>query len=196
MARELSKIINNWVPEESKVIDFGCGDGSLLQKLIQTKNVLGYGVEINDSKIEECIAKGVPVIKQDIDKGINEFESSNFDLSIMARSIQCLRNPNLALGRMLNLSKRCVVTLPNLGYWRCRLNLASGKMPVTPELPSSWYETQNIHLCTIKDFEQLCIDKNIKIKDKVFLNSNGGSGILTSISPNLFAIEGVYLLEK
>tara|TARA_Y100000994_G_scaffold206676_1_gene178921 strand:- start:58 stop:519 length:462 start_codon:yes stop_codon:yes gene_type:complete len=153
-------------------------------------------VEINDSKIEECIAKGVPVIKLDIDKGINEFVSSNFDLSIMARSIQCLKNPNLALGRMLNLSKRCVVTLPNLGYWRCRLNLASGKMPVTPELPSSWYETKNIHLCTIKDFEQLCMDQNIKIKDKVFLNSNGNSGILASISPNLFAIEGVYLLEK
>ena len=114
----------------------------------------------------------------------------------MARSIQCLKSPNLALERMLNLSKRCVVTLPNLGYWRCRLNLASGKMPVTPELPSSWYETKNIHLCTIKDFEQLCIDQNIKIKDKVFLNSNGDSGILASISPNLFAIEGVYLLEK
>ena len=196
MARDISKIINNWVPKESKVIDFGCGDGSLLQELIKTKNILGYGVEINDFKIEECIGKGVPVIKQDIDKGINEFESSNFDLSIMARSIQCLKNPNLALKRMLNLSKRCVVTLPNLGYWKCRFNLASGKMPVTPELPSSWYETSNIHLCTIKDFEELCKDENIKIKDKVFLNSNGVSGVLASANPNLFAIEGVYLLEK
>ena len=97
---------------------------------------------------------------------------------------------------MLNLSKRCVVTLPNLGYWKCRLNLASGKMPVTPELPSSWYETNNIHLCTIKDFEKLCKDKNIKIKDKVFLSSSGSSGTLASFNPNLFAIEGVYLLEK
>lgn len=196
MARDISKIINNWVPIESKVIDFGCGDGSLLQELIKTKSILGYGVEINDLKIEECIAKGVPVIKQDIDAGINEFESSNFDLSIMARSIQCLKNPNLALQRMLNLSRRCVVTLPNLGFWKCRLNLASGKMPVTPELPSSWYETNNIHLCTIKDFEDLCKKENIKIKDKVFLNSNGSSGILASLIPNLFAIEGVYLLEK
>ena len=81
MARDISKIINNWVPKESKVIDFGCGDGSLLKDLIKTKSILGYGVEINDLKIEECIAKGVPVIKQDIDKGINEFESSNFDCS-------------------------------------------------------------------------------------------------------------------
>ena len=196
MAIELSKIINNWVPDDSKVIDFGCGDGSLLKELMDTKKVLGYGVEINDTKIQKCIAKGVPVIKQDIDLGINEFESSNFDLSIMARSIQCLKNPANALKGMLKLSKRCVVTLPNLGYWRCRLNILSGEMPVTPELPSSWYETENIHLCTIKDFEKLCVDENIKIKDKVFLNKNGDQSRFVSIKPNLLAVEGVYLLEK
>ena len=162
MAIKLSKIINSWVPENSKVIDFGCGDGSLLKELFENKQVLGYGVEINDTKIEKCIEKGVPVIKLDIDKGLNDFMSSYFDLSIMARSIQCLKNPDLALNRMLELSKRCVVTLPNLGYWRCRINLASGKMPITPELPSSWYETENIHLCTIKDFENLCLKENIR----------------------------------
>ena len=196
MAIELSKIINNWVPDDSKVIDFGCGDGSLLKELMDTKKVLGYGVEINNVKIQKCIAKGVPVIKQDIDLGINEFESSNFDLSIMARSIQCLKNPANALKGMLKLSKRCVVTLPNLGYWRCRLNILSGEMPVTPELPSSWYETENIHLCTIKDFEKLCVDENIKIKDKVFLNKKGDQSTFVSIKPNLLAVEGVYLLEK
>ena len=196
MAIKLSKIINSWVPENSKVIDFGCGDGSLLKELFENKQVLGYGVEINDTKIEKCIEKGIPVIKLDIDKGLNDFMSSDFDLSIMARSIQCLKNPDLALNRMLELSKRCVVTLPNLGYWRCRINLASGKMPITPELPSSWYETENIHLCTIKDFENLCLKENIRIKDKVFINRNGNQGGLSKINPNLFAVEGVYLLEK
>ena len=196
MAIKLSKIINSWVPENSKVIDFGCGDGSLLKELFENKQVLGYGVEINDTKIEKCIEKGVPVIKLDIDKGLNDFMSSDFDLSIMARSIQCLKNPDLALNRMLELSKRCVVTLPNLGYWRCRINLASGKMPITPELPSSWYETENIHLCTIKDFENLCLKENIRIKDKVFINRNGDQGGLSKINPNLFAVEGVYLLER
>ena len=196
MAIKLSKIINSWVPENSKVIDFGCGDGSLLKELFENKQVLGYGVEINDTKIEKCIEKGVPVIKLDIDKGLNDFMSSDFDLSIMARSIQCLKNPDLALNRMLELSKRCVVTLPNLGYWRCRINLASGKMPITPELPSSWNETENIHLCTIKDFENLCLKENISIKDKVFINRNGDQGGLSKINPNLFAVEGVYLLEK
>ena len=196
MAIKLSKIINSWVPENSKVIDFGCGDGSLLKELFENKQVLGYGVEISDTKIEKCIEKGIPVIKLDIDKGLNDFMSSDFDLSIMARSIQCLKNPDLALNRMLELSKRCVVTLPNLGYWRCRINLASGKMPITPELPSSWYETENIHLCTIKDFENLCLKENISIKDKVFINRNGEQGGLSKINPNLFAVEGVYLLEK
>ena len=196
MAIKLSKIINSWVPENSKVIDFGCGDGSLLKELFENKKVLGYGVEINDTKIEKCIEKGIPVIKLDIDKGLNDFMSSNFDLSIMARSIQCLKNPDLALNRMLELSKRCVVTLPNLGYWRCRINLALGKMPITPDLPSSWYETENIHLCTIKDFENLCLKENINIKDKVFINRNGDQGGLSKINPNLFAVEGVYLLEK
>ena len=196
MAIKLSKIINSWVPENSKVIDFGCGDGSLLKELFENKQVLGYGVEINDTKIEKCIEKGVPVIKLDIDKCLNDFMSSNFDLSIMARSIQCLKNPDLALNRMLELSKRCVVTLPNLGYWRCRINLASGKMPITPTLPSSWNETENIHLCTIKDFENLCLKENINIKDKVFINRNGDQGGLSKINPNLFAVEGVYLLEK
>jgi len=196
MAIKLSKIINSWVPENSKVIDFGCGDGSLLKELFENKQVLGYGVEISDTKIEKCIEKGIPVIKLDIDKGLNDFMSSDFDLSIMARSIQCLKNPDLALNRMLELSKRCVVTLPNLGYWRCRINLASGKMPITPELPSSWYETENIHLCTIKDFENLCLKENINIKDKVFINRNGDQGGLSKINPNLFAVEGVYLLEK
>ena len=196
MAIKLSKIINSWVPENSKVIDFGCGDWYLLKELFENNKVLGYGVEINDTKIEKCIEKGIPVIKLDIDKGLNDFMSSNFDLSIMARSIQCLKNPDLALNRMLKLSKRCVVTLPNLGYWRCRINLASGKMPITPELPSSWYETENIHLCTIKDFENLCLKENISIKDKVFINRNGNQGGLSKINPNLFAVEGVYLLEK
>lgn len=196
MAIKLSKIINSWVPENSKVIDFGCGDGSLLKELFENKQVLGYGVEINDTKIEKCIEKGVPVIKLNIDKGLNDFMSSDFDLSIMARSIQCLKNPDLALNRMLKLSKRCVVTLPNLGYWRCRINLALGKMPITPDLPSSWYETENIHLCTIKDFENLCLKENINIKDKVFINRNGDQGVLSKINPNLFAVEGVYLLEK
>jgi methionine biosynthesis protein MetW len=192
----LTKIIESWITDNSKVIDFGCGDGSLLQFLINNKNVNGYGVEIDHEKIQQCVEKGLSVIEQDIDEGIQDFVSSNFDFAIMASSIQCLKNPHIALGRMLDLSKQCVVTLPNLGYWRCRLNLLSGKMPVTPNLPSSWYETDNLHLCTIKDFEKLCADKGFVVNKKIFLNGQGKKGSLASLFPNIFSSEGVYLLER
>ena len=196
MAIEISKVIQDWVPRGSKIVDFGCGDGTLLKKLMDEKDVQGYGVEINDKKILSCIEKNVPVIKLDIDLGLHDFEFSGFDMSIMARSIQCLKNPNIALEKMLKLSKTCVVTLPNLGYWRCRINLAVGKMPVTPDLPSSWYETENIHLCTIRDFENLCEEQSITIKEKFFISPKNKKGIMSSLNPNFFATEGVYLLEK
>ena len=196
MALEISKIITDWVPARSKVIDFGCGDGSLLKDLIDTKNICGYGVEIDPQMINECIEKGISVIEKDIDKGIQDFELSNFDIAIMASSIQCLKNPNIAMRRMLRLSNKCIVTLPNFGYWKCRLALLAGKMPVTPSLPSSWYETENVHLCTISDFEKLCSDSGFIIDERIFLNSSSKKGVLASIMPNIFASEGVYLLGR
>lgn len=196
MALEISKIITDWVPFRSKVIDFGCGDGSLLKDLINTKNICGYGVEIDHQMIDKCIEKGISVIEKDIDKGIQDFELSNFDIAIMASSIQCLKNPNIAMRRMLRLSNKCIVTLPNFGYWKCRLALLAGKMPVTPNLPSSWYETENLHLCTISDFEKLCSDSGFIIDERIFLNGSSKKGLLASIMPNIFASEGVYLLGK
>lgn len=188
--------IKGWVPEKSKVIDFGCGDGSLLRDLIDTKEINGYGVEIDNQQILSCIEKSIPVIKQDIDEGIHHYENSNFDIAIMADSIQCLKRPDIVLDRILKLSKQCIVTIPNMGYWKCRLDLMSGKMPVTPDLPSSWYKTKNIHLCTIADFENLCKQKNIIIKKKIYINSIKAIPRITNIAPNLFALEGIYLLEK
>ena len=196
MAIEISKIITDWVPSQSKVIDFGCGNGSLLKDLIDTKNICGYGVEIDHQMIAECIKKGISVIEKDIDEGIQDFESSSFDIAIMASSIQCLKNPNITMRRMLKLSNKCIVTLPNFGYWKCRLALLAGKMPVTPSLPSSWYETENLHLCTISDFEKLCSDSGFIIDERIFLNSSSKKGLLASIMPNIFASEGVYLLGK
>jgi len=196
MATEISKIIRDWVPSQSKVIDFGCGDGSLLKDLIDTKNICGYGVEIDHQMIAQCIEKGISVVEKDIDEGIQDFELSNFDIAIMASSIQCLKNPNIAMRRMLKLSNKCIVTLPNFGYWRCRLALLAGKMPVTPSLPSSWYETENLHLCTINDFEELCSDAGFIIDERIFLNSSNKKGLLASVMPNMFASEGVYLLGR
>ena len=196
MAIEISKIITDWVPSQSKVIDFGCGNGSLLKDLIDTKNICGYGVEIDHQMIAECIKKGISVIEKDIDEGIQDFESSSFDIAIMASSIQCLKNPNITMRRMLKLSNKCIVTLPNFGYWKCRLALLAGKMPVTASLASTWYETENLHLCTISDFEKLCSDSDFMIDERIFLNSSSKKGLLASIMPNLFASEGVFLLGK
>ena len=192
MAIEISKIIRDWVPSQSKVIDFGCGDGSLLKDLIDTKNICGYGVEIDHQMIAQCIEKGISVVEKDIDEGIQDFELSNFDIAIMASSIQCLKNPNIAMRRMLKLSNKCIVTLPNFGYWRCRLALLAGKMPVTPSLPSSWYETENLHLCTINDFEELCSDAGFIIDERIFLNSSNKKGLLASVMPNMFCIDQIF----
>ena len=196
MNRSLLKIIDNWVPENSKVIDLGCGDGSLITELSKSKNIIGYGVEVNAEKIASCIANGVSVVQEDIDDGVETFNGMGFDLSVMASSIQCLRNPNLALENMLNMSKKTIVTLPNFGYWKCRLGLLKGSMPITDNLPKTWYETNNLHLCTIKDFETLCAEEGFIINERLFLNDKGFKSIAASTFPNTFASEGVYLLAK
>ena len=196
MNRSLLKIIDNWVPENSKVIDLGCGDGSLITELSKSKNIIGYGVEVNAEKIASCIANGVSVVQEDIDDGVETFNGMGFDLSVMASSIQCLRNPNLALENMLNMSKKTIVTLPNFGYWKCRLGLLKGSMPITDNLPKTWYETNNLHLCTIKDFENLCTDMGFTIEKKKYLDIKSKESFFAKLFPNLFAAEGVYLLSK
>ena len=192
----ITEIIKNWVPNKSRVIDLGCGDGALLCDLKNTKNIIGYGVEIDPDQIELCIENGVSVIEQDIDQGISDFKSFNFDVAIMASSIQCLKKPDKALSRMLNISDQCIVTLPNFGHWKCRLDVFLGRMPVTKSLPLSWYETDNSHLCTIKDFETLCSDRGFVLKKKKYLNKDYKETWLSSLKPNLFASEGVYLIAK
>ena len=192
----ITEIIKNWVPSKSRVIDFGCGDGTLLCDLKASKKIIGYGVEIDKDQIELCIGRGVSVIEQDIDQGIQDFYSYDFDIAIMASSIQCLKNPDIALERMLNIADECIVTLPNFGFWKCRLDIILGKMPITKSLPLSWYETNNSHLCTIRDFERLCDDRGFLIKKRKYLNHNYKQDWLSSLRPNLYASEGVYLIAK
>ena len=196
MKNPLTNIVQEWIQPLSNVIDFGCGDGSLLQELREHKQTIGYGIEIDPEGIVSCLKKNIPVIEKNIDDGIEEFSECSFDVAIMASSIQCLKEPNVALDKILNLSDKCIVTIPNLGYWRCRLALLLGRMPVTPSLPSSWYGTENIHLCTIKDFEDLCIKEGFIIEDSVHLNNERCKSGFAAISPNLLSSEGVYLLAR
>jgi len=194
MNNQLQSIVLDWIPNHSKVIDFGCGDGTLLKILAEKKSVTSYGVEIDKEKINKCIANGVSVIQQDIDAGIQNYKGMGFDVAIMASSIQCLRRPRNAMQNILQVANECVITLPNFGNWELRLGLLKGKMPSSAQLPAKWYETKNLHLCTIADFEELCAEELFEIKKKVYLNSRGSSSWLANTFPNLFAAEAVYLI--
>ena len=166
MNNQLQSIVLDWIPNHSKVIDFGCGDGTLLKILAEKKSVTSYGVEIDKEKINACIANGVSVIQQDIDAGIQNYKGMGFDVAIMASSIQCLRRPRNAMRNILQVANECVITLPNFGNWELRLGLLKGKMPSSAQLPAKWYETKNLHLCTIADFEDLCTEESFKLKKR------------------------------
>ena len=194
MNNQLQSIVLDWIPNQSKVVDFGCGDGTLLKILTEKKSAIGYGVEIDGEKINTCITNGVSVIQQDIDAGIQNYKGMGFDVAIMASSIQCLRRPRNAMKNILKVANECVITLPNFGNWELRLGLLKGKMPSSSQLPAKWYETKNLHLCTIADFEDLCAEESFNIKKKVYLNSRGSSSWLANTFPNLFAAEAVYLI--
>ena len=194
MNNQLQSIVLDWIPDQSRVIDFGCGDGTLLKILAEKKSVTGYGIEIDEEKINACITNSVSVIQQDIDGGIQNYIGMGFDIAIMASSIQCLRSPRNAMRNILQVANECVITLPNFGNWELRLGLLKGKMPSSAQLPAKWYETKNLHLCTIADFEDLCAEESFNIKKKVYLNTRGSSSWLANTFPNLFAAEAVYLI--
>ncbi|MFL2714153.1 MAG: methionine biosynthesis protein MetW [Gammaproteobacteria bacterium] len=194
MNNQLQSIVLDWIPNQSKVVDFGCGDGTLLKILAEKKSVTGYGIEIDEEKINACITNSVSVIQQDIDGGIQNYIGMGFDIAIMASSIQCLRSPRNAMRNILQVANECVITLPNFGNWELRLGLLKGKMPSSAQLPAKWYETKNLHLCTIADFEDLCTEESFNIQKKVYLNSRGSSSWLANTFPNLFAAEAVYLI--
>ena len=194
MDNTLQQIVLDWIPSQSKVIDFGCGDGMLLKILSEQKSIIGYGVENDSDKINACIINGVSVIQQDIDAGIHNYKGMGFDVAVMASSIQCLRKPKDAMKNILKVANECVITLPNFGNWELRLGILNGKMPSSAQLPAKWYETKNLHLCTIADFEELCGEESFVIKKKVYLNRKGKSSWLANKLPNLFAAQAVYLI--
>ena len=145
MNKPLENIVVDWVPDNAKVIDFGCGDGSLLKALADKKSITGYGVENDPLKIQDCIESGISVIQQDIDEGIQGYKNMGFDMAIMASSIQCLRRPKDALQNILEVASQCVITLPNFGNWELRTGLLKGKMPSSSQLPHSAASRQCQH---------------------------------------------------
>ena len=193
------EIIQEWIPAGSRVLDLGCGDGELLTWLRDNKQVTGYGLENDADNIAECVAKGINVIEQDLDKGLGNFASNSFDVVVMTHALQAVHYPDRILDDMLRVGRQCIITFPNFGHWRCRLYLASkGRMPVSEFLPYTWYNTPNIHFCTIKDFVQLCDEINVKMERAVALDLYGRP--LRLSMPwwfwNMFGEQGVFLLSR
>lgn len=189
-------IIQDWIRPDSRALDLGCGDGTLLATLRDHKNVEGYGLEIGPEEITACIAKRVNVIEQDLDKGLDNFSDKSFDTVIMTQALQAMRFPHLVLEEMLRVGKECIVTFPNFGHWKARWHLAlNGRMPVSDLLPYEWYDTPNIHFCTFRDFEVLCREKNINILNRQVV-ADGALSVFKDIKPNLFGETALYHLTR
>lgn len=181
----------------ARVLDLGCGEGDLLAHLQETKSVNGYGLDVDPENIRTCLGKGVNVIEQNLDDGLANFPDSSFDMVVMTETLQSVRAPDHMLTEMLRIGEECIVTFPNFGHWRCRTQLITkGQMPVANHLPHSWFDTPNIHLCTFKDFEQLCRDLGLKIIQRRVVSPKYNEASWISIWPNLLGTTAFYRLGR
>lgn len=181
-----------WIPHGSSVLDLGCGDGSLLRYLRETREVRGYGVEISDSNVAACIANNVNVIQNDLDSGLADFENDSFDFVILSQTLQATRHTEALMKEILRVGREGIVSFPNFGYWKNRLQVLLGNMPVSDVLPYQWYDTPNVHLCTLDDFEDLCATHQVRILDRRVMT--GGSSM--PLLPNLLGSTAVYRFKR
>lgn len=184
--------IASWVRPGARVLDLGCGDGTLLKYLRRERGVSGYGVEIDDGGVLACVRNGVSVIQCDLESGLSDFEDRAFDYVILSQTLQAMRHSERIVREMLRVGREGIVTFPNFGYWRNRLQVLSGRMPISDNLPYQWYDTPNIHLCTITDFEGFCLSHGVKILERTVITD--GSAI--SFLPNLLGALAVYRFQR
>lgn len=190
-------LISDWVPHGATVLDLGCGDGALLAHLQNHKAVIGYGLEIDQQNLVACFENGVNVIEQDLDIGLGNFQSDRFDYVVMTQALQAVLRPDKILAEMLRVGREAIITFPNFGHWRVRGYLGfKGRMPVSSALPYEWYDTPNIHLCTVRDFENHCHDNGIRIIQREVVNRHHRSGTLTRRLPNLFGEIAIYRVTR
>ena len=193
------KVISQLIEEKSLALDVGCGDGELIEYLLKNKTKDIRGLEISKEKVQNCLSKGLTVIEGDAENDLKQFPDLSFDYVILSQTLQAFLNPEIVIKELLRVGKRAIVTIPNFGHWKVRIDLLiKGTMPVTKSLPNEWYNTPNLHMCTIQDFYNFCEKRNIKIYKSLSLNGEKISNI--SISnlkfKNLISELGIFLLEK
>ena len=193
------KIISDLIDKNSLVLDVGSGDGILMEYLVKEKKVNIRGIEISKTKVQNCIAKGLTIIEGNAEEDLKQFPDKSFDYVILSQTLQAFLNPEKVINELLRIGKQAIVTIPNFGYWKIRLHLLlKGTMPVTRTLPDEWYNTPNIHLCTLKDFVHFSKAKNFKLSKSIALKNNQLSFIkdsnldLKNLSSNL----GIFLIER
>ena len=193
------KVIADLIEKDKKVLDVGCADGILMKFLKDNKNTNIRGLEISKEKVQECIAKGLTVIEGNAEKDLKQFPDKSFDYVVLSQTLQAFLNPELVLNELLRVGKKAIITIPNFGYWKVRLHLLlKGTMPITKTLPDEWYNTPNLHMCTIKDFVHFVKSRNIKIFKSIALNKLNALLIneRNLEIKNLSADLGIFLIEK
>lgn len=191
------QLISDWIRPGSRVLDLGCGDGHLLRHLRETRNVTGYGLEIDQQNILRCVRNGINVIQTDLDEGLQDFDADSFDYVVMTQTLQAVHYPDRLLEEMLRVGRQGIVTFPNFAHWSLRLHLSlRGRMPVSRALPHAWYDTPNIHLCTVRDFEALCAARQIGILERNVADAHYRESALARTWPNLFGAVALYRFER
>ena len=193
------KIIASLIEKNTRVLDVGCGDGTLMEFLKDNNKIDIRGIEISKSNVQKCIGKGLTVIEGDAEKDLGQFPDGSFDFVILSQTLQAFLNPEKVISELLRVGKKAIVTIPNFGYWKVRLHLLTkGTMPITRTLPDEWYNTPNLHMCSIKDFFNFCEDRKINLYKSIALQNLKSSEIIKSnlTIKNLTAVLGIFLIEK
>jgi len=190
-------IIQKWIAPGSRVLDLGCGDGSLLAYLRDHKQIRGTGLEIDVNKINSCLSKGINVIQQDLNKGLKNFESQSFDTVLLTQTLQAVHFPDKLVEDMLRIGKNCIVTFPNFGNWKSRAYLNfKGRMPVSDFMPYQWYDTPNIHFCTVRDFDNFCQDRQIDVITRTVVDIKHRDSWIIRAFPNLLSEIAIYHFSR